>query len=173
VNRAVFLDRDGVLNEVALIDGAPYGPRESASFHLNEDAAHHVGRLKQAGFLTIVVTNQPDIARGKMAQAELDKMTAIIRSTVPVDDVVVCSHDNDDGCPCRKPKPGMLTRAADRYGIDLASSYLVGDTWRDRDAAVAAGCTPVLIDTCYNQDVTNCARVNTLGEAVDWILNDR
>ncbi len=172
MKRAVFLDRDGVLNKVAVIDGAPYGPRELAAFHLHEGVPDDVGRLKRAGFLTIVVTNQPDIARGKMAQTELDKMTAIIRSKVLVDDVVICSHDNDDACSCRKPKPGMLTQAAARHGVDLPSSYFVGDTWRDRDAGIAAGCTPVLIDTCYNQDVTGCTRVNTLGEAVEWILND-
>jgi len=174
MTRAVFLDRDGVINDVTVKNGIAYGPRLFSDFNVRHGVAEEVARLKQAGFLVIVVTNQPDIARAKMTQDELDRMTNVILTALGADDVMVCPHDDADACPCRKPKPGLLIQAAERYGIDCSSSFLIGDTWKDIAAGKAAGCARTfLIDTCYNQAVKDATRVAGLREAVDFILNDR
>jgi D-glycero-D-manno-heptose 1,7-bisphosphate phosphatase len=96
-----------------------------------------------------------------------------LRAELPLDDVLTCYHDDQDGCDCRKPRPGLMTRAAQRYGIDLSRSYLVGDRWRDIDAGVNAGCKTVWIDRDYVEQAPASvpdARVRSLPEAVDWIL---
>lgn len=171
---AVFFDRDGVINEVTVKDDVVYGPRVFADFKVRDGVAEQIARLKQAGFLVIVVTNQPDIARGKMAQEELARMTDVVLTSLGVDAVMVCPHDDADECPCRKPKPGMLVEAAERYDIALSTSFLIGDAWKDIAAGEAAGCMrSFLVDTCYNQSAKVATRVACLQEAVDLILNDR
>lgn len=168
--RAVFLDRDGVLNHLDVRKGKPFGPTSMAEYRLVADAPEQVQRLRDAGYLAIVITNQPGVARGELTQDELDKTMAHLGEHVTLDDVCVCLHDDADGCACRKPKPGMLLDAAARHGIDLARSCFVGDTWKDMAAARAAGCAGVLIDACYNRDVECDVRVASLEEAVDWVL---
>ena len=116
---AVFLDRDGVLNRVFIRDGLPVGPLTLADFALVDRAAEEVGRLKSAGFKVVVATNQPEIARGRLAPEVLDAMHAQLRIAVPVDAIYVCPHSDADHCACRKPKPGLLLSAARELGIDL------------------------------------------------------
>ena len=170
MRRAVFLDRDGVLNRVVMRGGAACSPRTLGEFELLEGAAEALARLKAAGFLLVVVTNQPDIARGKMPAAELDAMTALLRERLPVDEVRVCPHDDAASCRCRKPLAGMLLDAASDHQIDLPSSYLIGDSWKDLAAARAAGCTGILLDTGYNKESACDRRVTDLRAAVDFIL---
>jgi len=170
--RAVFLDRDGVLNDVLERDGAPVSPRRAAEFRIAEGAPEAVGRLRQAGLPVLVVTNQPDLARGYMEPTEHERMLAALRAAVPLDDIAVCPHDDADGCACRKPEPGMLLMLAERHHLDLATSVLVGDGWRDMEAARRAGCHTVLLERDYNAGATADAVVATLKEAVDLILND-
>ncbi len=160
----VFFDRDGVLNDVVLRDGKPCSPRRFAEFRLVPGAAEAVTAVKRLGYLAIVVTNQPDIARGLMPPSELDRMHELLRREIPVDDLFVCPHDDADRCPCRKPKPGLLLDAAERHGVDLAASVMVGDTWKDIDAARAAGCTAVLLARDYNRDVQADVTIQTLAE---------
>jgi D-glycero-D-manno-heptose 1,7-bisphosphate phosphatase len=151
-NKAVFLDRDGVINEAVSRDGGYYSPRQFSDFKLKEGVKEFVAHIKKLGFLAIVVTNQPDVARGLMAREELDKMHDFMRKELSLDDVMICPHDNSDDCRCRKPKPGMLIDAADKWQIDLKNSWVIGDTKRDTDAGKNAGVRTILIDALYNRD---------------------
>ena len=171
--RAVFLDRDGVLNRAIVRDGKPYPPASLAELEIVEGAAGSLARLKKLGFLLLVVTNQPDVARGTQTLAAIQAMHDVMLQTLPLDDFLICPHDDRDGCPCRKPAPGLLIEAQQRYGIDLARSFLVGDRWRDIDAGRAAGCRTVFVDRNYRErgpSLPPDASVGSLPDAVDWIL---
>ena len=174
VRRAVFLDRDGVLNEPVIRDARPYPPAGLEELKLVPDAAGALDRLKAAGFLLIVVTNQPDVARGTQSRPTVEAIHAAIRKVLPIDEFYTCWHDDADACLCRKPKPGLLMEAAAKHRIDLPASFLIGDRWRDIDAGSAAGCRTVLIDRSYRERAPErspdfCA--GSLVAAVDWILN--
>lgn len=170
--RAVFLDRDGVITANVLRDGRPVAPRTQADFRLLPGAVEAVARLRKAGFLAVVVTNQPDVRTGHIAPEVMEAMHADLRRWTGVDDIRCCVHVDADGCLCRKPKPGMLTAAAAERGIDLAASYMVGDRWRDVAAGRAAGCRTVLVDTGYVEEREEVAdaTVGSLAEAAEWIL---
>lgn len=145
MTRAVFLDRDGVINANVLRDGRWVAPRSVAAFHVFPWAQAAVGELRRQGFKVVVVTNQPDIGGGQLLARTLVAMHREMRSHVDVDDVLVCPHTPAHACGCRKPKPGMLLRAAAAHDIDLAASWMVGDRQSDMDAGVAAGCQTFLV----------------------------
>jgi D-glycero-D-manno-heptose 1,7-bisphosphate phosphatase len=129
--------------------------------------------LKNLGFLLLVVTNQPDVARGTQTLDTIHALHQAMRESLPLDDFLVCPHDDRDGCRCRKPLPGLLLEAQARYGIDLGRSFLVGDRWRDIDAGHAAGCRTVLLDHNYRErgpTLPPDAKVVSLRDAVDWIV---
>jgi D-glycero-D-manno-heptose 1,7-bisphosphate phosphatase len=147
--RAVFLDRDGVLNAAVVRDGRPYPPASLAEMTLLPGVEDACARLKKSGFLLIVVTNQPDIARGKAAIDEIEAINAALQARLGLDEICVCPHDDADNCACRKPKPGLLLDAAKRWKIDLAKSFMIGDRWRDVEAGRAAGCRTVFVDYGY------------------------
>ena len=172
--RAVFLDRDGVLNEALVRDGKPYAPSRLEEFKIYPESPEALARLKSAGFLLIVVTNQPDVARGAVPRAAIEAIHQRLRAALPMlDDVFVCWHDGPDHCACRKPKPGMLLEAAKKYGIDLAASFLVGDRWRDIDAGANAGIRTILIDRKWQErgpDHAPDVRVSGIARATDVIL---
>lgn len=173
MKRAVFLDRDGVLTRVLVRGGVAYAPVTPAEMEMDADAPAALRRLKAAGFLLVVVTNQPDVARGITRREDVETMHATLQAALPLDAWCVCYHDNADSCDCRKPKPGMLVAAARTHDIDLAQSFMVGDRWRDIDAGAAAGCRTVWIDRGYNEREPVHApdvRVETLAAAADWIL---
>lgn len=171
---AVFLDRDGVIVEAIVREGKPYPPPSLEEMKITTGARTALLDLKAAGFLVIVVTNQPDVARGVQNQTEIEHMHALLREELPIDGVFVCYHDDRDSCSCRKPRPGLLFDASGRFGVDLQSSFLVGDRWRDIDAGHAAGCSTVLIDQGYVERGPSRAptvRVTCLREAVAWICD--
>jgi D-glycero-D-manno-heptose 1,7-bisphosphate phosphatase len=171
---AVFFDRDGVLNHAIVRTGKPYPPRDLSEFRIVDNAREELLRLKALGFVLVVVTNQPDIARGTQTQSSVDEMNDLLRRELPLDDILVCPHDSVDRCLCRKPAPGLLHNAACRYGIDLHKSFLIGDRWRDIDAGHAAGCTTVMIDYGYqeqNPTKEPALRARSLSEAVSFIAN--
>ena len=175
LRQAVFLDRDGVLNEPVVRNGKPYPPASAAELQIIPNAADALARLKERGFLLLVVTNQPDVARGTQKREVVEEIGRRLRAELPVDDVLTCFHDDQDACDCRKPRPGLLLRAASQYGIDLRRSYLAGDRWRDIDAGANAGCHTIWIDRGYNERPPSSiadARVASLPEAVDWILKN-
>ncbi len=165
-NQAVFFDRDGVLNRVSVKDGKPWSPRKVSNFCLFEGVSGAVQSIKDLNLLSIVVTNQPDIARGLLDIQELNRMHELLRELVPIDDIFVCIHDDIDKCWCRKPKMGLLLEAAEKWSIDLERSYLVGDTWRDIEVGTKAGCQTILIDRVYNSGLESNFRVVTLEEVV-------
>lgn len=172
VARAVFLDRDGVINANLERNGKPVAPTRLEEFRILPGVDEAVRRLKQAGFTIIIVTNQPDVRTGRTPQAAVEAMHAEIRRRMPVDDIKICYHVDADNCTCRKPKPGMLFAAAGERGIDLSSSYLIGDRWRDTQAGRAAGCLTIFIDYAYEQDGPNLPDkvVQSVTEAVAFIL---
>ncbi len=168
--RAVFLDRDGVLNAAVVRDGKPYPPATLDDFAIAADAPAALERLRAAGYRLIVVTNQPDVARGTQRRDVVEAMHARLRAALPIDDIRVCYHDEADGCECRKPAPGLITEAPEH---DLHGSVIVGDRWRDVDAGRRAGLGGVvLIDRGYAEPMRSepDVRVASLTDAADWIL---
>jgi D-glycero-D-manno-heptose 1,7-bisphosphate phosphatase len=151
IHRAVFLDRDGVINRVVLRESRPYPPGSLEEFEFLPGVAEAVRGLHRAGFRLIVVTNQPDVATGVQCRKIVEAMHERIRSTLPVDDIKVCYHIDRDDCLCRKPKPGMLLEAAHEWTLDLDRSFLVGDRWRDIEAGKAANCKTILIQSDYQE----------------------
>ena len=173
MRRAVFLDRDGVVNRSTVRGGKPYAPRKLADFRLLPGVARCVGALKRAGFLVIVATNQPDIGNGLVDPAVVDAMHARLRSRLAVDDIRVCAHRQDEGCRCRKPRPGMLLDAAAQWHIDLKKSYMVGDRDGDIVAGKAAGCYTLFIDRHYSEPLRSAPdwSGSSLPAAVRFILS--
>jgi D-glycero-D-manno-heptose 1,7-bisphosphate phosphatase len=172
LNQAVFLDRDGVLNEAVMREGKPYPPDSASEVRIAADAGAALARLKSLGLALIVVTNQPDVARGAQSRDTVEQIHDRIRRALPVDDFVTCCHDDAAGCACRKPKPGLILEGAARNGADPARSFLIGDRWRDIDAGEAAGCRTIWIDRGYLERGPSRppdARVASLAEAAAWI----
>jgi len=172
LKRAVFLDRDGVLNEAVVRDGKPYPPDSAGEVRLVADAAAALGRLHDLGLPLIVVTNQPDVARGKQTAEAVEAIHRRLREDLPVDDFLSCFHDDADRCGCRKPLPGLILEGAARHGADPARSFMVGDRWRDVDAGAAAGCRTIWIDRGYRERGPSRpadATVGSLSEAAEWI----
>lgn len=168
---AVFLDRDGVLNETIGVNGVQVPPHTIDEFRLIDGVVDAVDQLRDAGFALIVVTNQPDVARGLQTVANIDEMHDQLRRTIAPDEIVVCFHDDDDACQCRKPKPGMLTDAMRRHGIDSSRSFMVGDRWRDIIAGRLAGCTTVLVGPDWQGAIPDPPdlRARNLREATELI----
>lgn len=150
--RAVFLDRDGVINRPVVREGKPYPPASVAEFELLPGVEEACARLKAAGWLLIVATNQPDVGRGTQRREEVEAMHAEMGARLPIDRIEVC-YDPGQGQPSefRKPAPGMLLRAARELEINLAQSWMVGDRWRDIDCGAAAGCRTIFIDYGYDE----------------------
>ncbi len=172
MRRAVFLDRDGVLNRVVMRDGRPFPPSAPEDLELVEDALQGCRALRGAGFLLIVVTNQPDVARGTQRRDTVEAINRVLSARLPLDDVRVCYHDDGDRCPCRKPAPGMLLDAAAEWRVALDRSFMIGDRWQDIEAGRHAGCRTVLIEHS-GMDPQPCQpdfRTRSLTEAADWIL---
>jgi D-glycero-D-manno-heptose 1,7-bisphosphate phosphatase len=169
---AVFLDRDGVLNDVVVRDGKPFPPQSPDDVVVISGMAEACARMRRKGFALVVVTNQPDVARGRQSAAGVAAINSVLRHAVDVDAVYVCPHDNDDGCGCRKPKPGMLHAAAADLSLDLRHSFMVGDRWSDIAAGQGAGCRTVYIDNGYQerQPQEPDHVVGSPVEALEWIL---
>jgi D-glycero-D-manno-heptose 1,7-bisphosphate phosphatase len=175
VKRAVFLDRDGVLNDVMMREGKPHPPANLGELRIANGAPEALARLKAAGWLLIVVTNQPDVGRGTQSREVVDQINQKLAAALPVDEFVVCWHDGSEACSCRKPKPGMVLDAAARQDIDLARSFLIGDRWRDIDCGRAAGVRTVWIDRGYAErgpEQPADFRCGSIAEAVEWILTE-
>ncbi len=168
---AIFLDRDGVLNRPNIRDGRPYPPASVDEFALLPGASEACAVLRAAGYALIVVTNQPDIARGTQSPEQVDAINDALRQSIDVDAIYVCPHDDGQGCDCRKPRPGLLLRAARQHNIDLPSSFMVGDRWRDIEAGRRAGCRTVFIDWGYCEPRAESPDrvVGDLLEAAVWI----
>ncbi len=174
MDRAVFLDRDGVINWVVLVRGRPYSPSSVEKLEFLPGVSEAIHALHGAGFRVIIVTNQPDVATGAQQRAVVEMMHEHIRRSFPIDDIKVCYHVDEDGCACRKPKAGMLLEAAKEWTLDLGQSFMVGDRWRDIQAGQAAGCKTILIKNEYKERPADNpdAVVNSLLEASVLILSN-
>lgn len=171
---AVFLDRDGTLNVQVVREGKPYAPRTLGEFRLFEGVPAACQRLKEAGYALVVATNQPDVGRGDLAQAEVEAMNARLRSLVPAIDRIEVCYDPGRGESSRrrKPEPGMLLDAAAALGLDLRRSWMVGDRWKDVDCGKRAGLRTIFIDWGYAEELAAPPdfTVKSFGEAADVIL---
>jgi D-glycero-D-manno-heptose 1,7-bisphosphate phosphatase len=170
--RAVFLDRDGVINKSLIRDGRPYAPTVLTDFEILPGVADALLKLRRAGYLNIVVTNQPDIKTGRQSTEVLQLMHERLLKELTLDSIQCCPHTDEDKCTCRKPHPGMLLEAAERLQIDLSSSWMIGDRWRDIAAGQAAGCHCCFIDRGYveRQPEPPFSRAASLPEAVAEII---
>lgn len=171
LHRAVFLDRDGVINRAIVRDGRPYPPASLEELEIIPEARAGLEALHAEHFLLIVVTNQPDVARGLQTRGNVEAIHASLQASLPIDRFMVCYHDDADNCQCRKPAPGLLLEAADLDHIDLKRSFMIGDRWRDVAAGQRAGLTTVFIDYHYNeqQPLGPDFRVSSLAEAIEAI----
>lgn len=167
----MFLDRDGVINRALIVDGKPHPPDPVSSYQILPGVPEALLRLRQAGFLLIVVTNQPDVARGKTPRQSIEAMHQSLLGELALDEILACYHDGD-ACECRKPKPGALFEAARRHVIELEQSFMVGDRWRDIEAGQRAGCACFFIDYAYQEQEPEqpFRRVTSLVQATDAIL---
>jgi len=173
MKRAVFLDRDGVINEAIVSEGKPYPPEGLENLRILPGVSEALEKLKQKGFLNLVVTNQPDVARGKTRKETVEAIHAKLASELALDGFYTCWHDDKDGCDCRKPKPGLLLKAAKDYDIDLENSFLVGDRWRDIEAGIAAKCRTVFLDYGYSEKkpISQDSTAKSLESAYEYIAN--
>jgi len=174
--RAVFLDRDGVINRALERDGKPYPPGNLSEFEILPGVATTCAKLKQAGYLLVVATNQPDVGRGTLPKEMVEMIHTEMCRRLPIDRVEVCYHPGrgQSNCDCRKPKPGMLLRAARELGIDLKQSWMVGDRWRDVNCGYAAGCRTIFIDRGYAEELRQKPHFSAgnLVQAADIILRE-
>jgi D-glycero-D-manno-heptose 1,7-bisphosphate phosphatase len=170
--RAAFLDRDGVLIETEVRSGRPHPAATVEELELLPGVSDACSTLRTAGMRLICVTNQPDIARGIVAASTVAAQNAALEAALGLDAVLMCPHDDVDVCSCRKPAPGLLIEGAERFDIDLRSSVMVGDRWRDIEAGHSAGCHTVFIDNHYDerQPTGPDLVVGSLLEAIPWIL---
>lgn len=170
--RAVFFDRDGVLNQAIIRNAKPYPPAHLAEVIIPEDANAALNALKSAGFLLIGATNQPDVARGTASKQTVETINHYLLTQLPLNEIRVCFHDSKDQCLCRKPLPGLLTQAAVAHHIDLARSVMIGDRWKDIDAGKGAGCKTIWLKQSYDEQTPEAPDfiAHSLTESAKWIL---
>lgn len=171
-NKCVFLDRDGVINKPIIINKKPYSPRKIQEFIFTNDIKYLINKVVDYGYKVIVITNQPDIATGELSQSLLNHFHQQITNKLLVDDIFVCKHQSSDNCNCRKPKPGLILKAALKHKINLRKSYFIGDRWKDIDAANKVECHSIFIDYGYREKLKtmpkNC--VSNVDEAFGVIF---
>ena len=174
MNKAIFIDRDGVINQLVSRDGGKYSPRLVTDFQIFPSVPNAIKQIREAGYLVVVVTNQPDISRGLLKPNVLDEMHQLLRAICQVDAIYVCPHDNSDNCMCRKPLPGMLLQAATDFSIDLNNSWIIGDRTSDIDAGRAAGVRAVFVTS--GQDGARPAgslhSAENLERAINFIMSN-
>ena len=172
MKKAIFLDRDGVLSKTLLINGKSFAPRNLKDFKLFFDAAESTKKLKSAGFMIFVVTNQPDVGRKLISKSVLEKMHNKLKKKAYIDEIYVCTHSKDKNCFCRKPNPGMIFNAAKKHQIDLKKSFLIGDRASDIEAGQKANCRTIFLDKKYREKIPTKqeATFSNLKEATDYIL---
>jgi D-glycero-D-manno-heptose 1,7-bisphosphate phosphatase len=169
--KAIFLDRDGVLNKAIVRNRKPYPPSTIDELEILEGVYEGVELLKHSGYRLIVITNQPDVSRGLTTIEKVNEINNSIIQLLNVDEIMCCFHDDNENCECRKPKPGMILEAVKKWNIDLSVSYLIGDRWRDIQTAKNIGITSILIKYDYDEKKINADfECNNLEEAANYIL---
>ena len=173
MTQGIFFERDGILNVVRVERQHQVSPLTMEDFHVNEAILPLLAKLKAEGFRLIATSNQPGLSRGYQSRRELDRMHELLRRQLPLDDILICPHDETDRCPCRKPKPGLLVEAAFEWSLELDRSFVVSDKWQDAEAARAAGCTSLLLQSPWVGDVHHDFLLPDLEAIADKILQLR
>ncbi|MBX0320115.1 D-glycero-alpha-D-manno-heptose-1,7-bisphosphate 7-phosphatase [Shouchella clausii] len=176
MKQAVFLDRDGVINEI-MSERVEFVNNVS-DFYLLEGVASAIRSFNRAGFLVFVVTNQGGVGLGFMKEKQLEdihkKMEVDLKAQgARIDDIAYCPHKPDEGCPCRKPKAYLLKKLAEKYDVDLSASIMVGDREPDILAGQKAGCQTVLVNSFSDDKFQANAHFTDLRAAVPWILTQK
>ncbi len=161
---AIFLDRDGIINQAVVRAGKPYPPASLSELELIPGAIDSLKKLADAGYVLIGITNQPDVARGTQTREVVETINSYIKTELPITEIFACYHDNQDDCPCRKPKPGLILEGAKKFDIDLTKSWMVGDRWKDISAGQAAGLRTVFVDYHYDETYS--------GPSADFIIEN-
>jgi len=170
---AVFIERDGVLNHARSERHYQVSPITLDDFRLNQEALPLLQKLKAAGLLLVATTNQPGLSRGYQSRRELDRMHELLRATFPLDDILVCPHDETDTCSCRRPKPGLLVEAGFKWRLNLDHCFVISDKWQDAEAARAVGCTSLLLRSPWNGVARSGLVLPDLAAAVERVLRLR
>lgn len=155
MHKAIFLDRDGVINKLILRNNKPDSPKNLSELEFLPNVDLALKKAKEMGLLTIIITNQPEIARGRFLYEEVEEIHNYIKQHLLIDDIFMCPHDDVDNCNCRKPKPGMIYKAKEKWNIDLKNSFVIGDRWRDIEAGKQAGCITFLVKSEYYEENKN------------------
>lgn len=176
MKKAIYLDRDGVINKLITRNGKAQAPYTLEEFDLYPGVIEACEQIKKSEFLSIIVTNQPDVARGWVSAESVHMINDRILELLPIDDIKICFHTNSDQCKCRKPMPGMLLEAAQEWDIDLSESFMIGDRYGDVFAGAAAGCKTILVGpgdlvSIQGDFPTPDYKVDSLLEAVQIILS--
>ena len=166
MRKAIFLDRDGVINKIFIQNGLPFSPSSFDQLKILPGVKESILRLKKLNFLCLVVTNQPDVSRGKIEKKIVIEMNNYLKDEIKLDDFFVCYHDDHDNCKCRKPKSGLLLEASKKWDINLKKSYIIGDRWKDIEAGKSAGCKTIFIDYNYKE-----AKPKNTNFTTDSLLN--
>ena len=171
MRRAAFLDRDGVLNKTYLVQGVPRSPTSVDEVVILDGVSEAITRLKVHNFVPVVITNQPDVARGKILLKIVTEMNEFIGKSLGIEHFYVCTHDDQDFCSCRKPSTGLIDRAVSELNLDISNSILVGDRWKDIEAGQKSGCNNFFIDYSYPEKRPNApfTKVLSLLEAVEIV----
>ena len=151
MKKAIFLDRDGVINKSFIENGLPFSPTSFVQLDILPGVKESIFRLQKLSFVCLVVTNQPDVSRGKIEKKTVVKMNNYLKKELNLDDFFVCYHDDRDNCKCRKPKSGLLLDACKKWDINLKESYMIGDRWKDIEAGSRIGCKTIFIDHNYKE----------------------
>ncbi len=172
LNKAIFFDRDGVLNKLVKRDGGYYSPLYFKNFQINDEAKSITNDLKKLNYLNIVISNQPEIARNRMKLSELEMMTEHLKKEIFIDDIFYCTHDDNSNCLCRKPKTGLFLDAQKKWNIDLQESFFVGDTWRDLDAGKKMDLKTIILENNCNYDLKCDIKIKKLNDLLSIIQNE-
>ena len=151
MKKAIFLDRDGVINKIVIRKGLPSSPYSLDELKILPKVKESILTLKKLNFICVVVTNQPDVSRGKITKNTVLEINNYLKKETMFDDIFVCYHDDIDNCDCRKPKSGLLTQASKKWNIDLKKSFMIGDRWKDIEAGNNVGCKTIFIDYKYDE----------------------
>ena len=149
MKKAVFLDRDGVINKTIIEGGLPTSPNSLDELEILPSVKESILRLKKLNFICLLVTNQPNVTREKIDKSTVIKMNNFLKKKIQLDDIFVCYHDDKDNCNCRKPKPGLLLLAGKKWNVDFKKSFMIGDRWRDIQAGEKVGCKTIYLDYNY------------------------
>lgn len=152
-NKAVFFDRDGVLNEAIVKNGKPYPPSTLDQLVIPTDVGPALQLLKDAGFILLGATNQPDVARNLTSIHLVEEINQKLLNELPLSEIFTCFHDDNHNCDCRKPLPGLLQQGAKKYDVDLTQNFLIGDRWKDIEAGKSAGCKTIWLNKNYQETI--------------------